>query len=73
MFDYVYVYTDFSAENSFAKLLIENGYTDSTTYVRGEMFNLGIFCISTKRKEFARFSSTAADCITTEDFIDLFL
>lgn len=72
MFDYVYVYTEFSAANDFAKLLIENGYTDSTTYAR-DVRILCVFYIHVKRKDFARFTSTAADCITTEDFIDLFL
>lgn len=69
----VYVYADIYAANNFAELLIKNSYTDSTTYVAEVNSTLGVFFINIVRKEFSRFYGTEADCLTTEEFTDLFL
>ena len=73
MANYVYVFVEISAANSFAELLIKNGYSASSMYATKLEPTLNVFAVYTGRKEFYRFYNTEAECLTVEEFIDLFL
>lgn len=69
----VHVRADISAADNFAELLIKNGYGTSSTYATKVAHSLNVFNIYTEDKMFYRFYDTKEDCLTVEDFIDLFL
>lgn len=74
MTEFVYVYTGISAAEHFARLLTENCYADIT--VPPSKFGattLKVFQINTRTRTFIRLHYAAEECLTTEDFIDLFL
>lgn len=73
MANYVYVFVEISAANNFAELLIKNGYSASSMYATKFEPTLNVFAVYTGRKEFYRFYNTEAECLTVEEFIDLFL
>lgn len=73
MADFVYVHTDISAADNFAELLIKNGYDTFSVRATNVAHSLNVFAIYTKSKTFYRFYATEEDCLTIEEFTDLFL
>jgi len=73
MVNYVCVIVEVAAANNFAELLIKNGYGTSSECATKLEPTLNVFVVYTGRKKFYRFYNTEEECLTVDDFTDLFL